>query len=110
MSNVLDLPKSVVRFLTAVAADPRIDRISIFGSRAVGDNAARADCDVAVHAPTLTRAQFARLRVAASNTRTLYWISLVHFDRTPAVLQQRILGQGVTIYERAQSAGQSRES
>jgi uncharacterized protein len=110
VDKVIDLPESVARFLASITADSRIDRISIFGSRAVGDNDVRADCDVAIYAPALTRAQFASLRVAASEARTLYWISLVHFDRTPGVLQQRILGQGVTIYERAQTARQSRES
>jgi predicted nucleotidyltransferase len=110
VDKVIDLPKSVARFLSSITADSRIDRISIFGSRAVGDNDVRADCDVAIHAPALTRAQFARLRVAASETKSLYWISLVHFDRTPRELQQRILGQGVTFYERAETARQPRES
>lgn len=110
VNDGLKLPESVLRFLTAIAADPRIERIDIFGSRAVGDNDERADCDVALHAPELTRTQFARLRVDASETRSLYWISLVHFDRTPEELQRRIVNQGITIYERATSARQPCES
>jgi uncharacterized protein len=109
-NHSVSLPQSVVQFLTAIAADPRIERIAIFGSRAVGDNDERADCDVALYAPELTRAQFARLRVNASESRSLYWISLVHFEHTPELLQERIVNQGITIYERTQTSRQSRES
>ena len=110
MNNALNLPQSVLGFLATIAADPRIERIAIFGSRAVGDNDDRADCDVALYAPKLTRTQFARLRINALETRSLYWISLVHFDHTPETLRERIADQGVTIYERTKASGQPNES
>jgi len=83
MQNIQNLPSSVVCFLRVLASVPSVNRIVLFGSRAIGDNDSGADVDVAVSAPTLTRMQFSRLRVAAYEARTLYWISLVHFEETP---------------------------
>lgn len=78
---------------------PCVERIVLFGSRAVGDNSPRADIDLAISAPTLTRWQFAELRVDAFETLTLYWISLVHLEQTPDTLCERIEKQGKTLYE-----------
>jgi uncharacterized protein len=110
MDNPVKLPESVLRVLSAIAADSRVERMAVFGSRAVGDNDDRADCDVAVYAPQLTRTQFARLRVSAFESRSLYWISLVHFEHTPKPLQKNILHQGITIYERTTSSRQPGKS
>ena len=95
-----NLPKSVLSFLHTLAQHPNINRIVLFGSRAIGDHDQRADVDVAISAPTLKRGEFARLREAAYEARTLYWITLVHLELTPKALRQRIMTQGVTLYER----------
>jgi predicted nucleotidyltransferase len=79
---------------------PEIERLILFGSRAAGDADPRADVDLALSAPRLTRPQFARLRVDAYEAPTLYWISLVHLEATPERLRERIEIQGIVIYER----------
>jgi predicted nucleotidyltransferase len=94
------LPDSVRKFLLALSTEPSIEKIVLFGSRAVGDHDATSDVDVAIHAPRLTIPQFGRLRARAAYARTLYWVTLVHFERTPVMLRQRILEQGVILFER----------
>ncbi len=100
MQNTKNIPESVIRFLRALVVSPLIKRIILFGSRAVGDNDSRADVDIAISAPTFGRMQFARLRVAAYEAQTLYWVSLIHLEETPETLRKRIEQQGVTIHER----------
>jgi predicted nucleotidyltransferase len=97
---ILDnIPKSAHRFIRKLASLPQVERLILFGSRAVGDNDPRADIDLAVSAPALSRWQFAHLRVSAFEAPTLYWISLVHLQQMPETLLERINQQGKVIYE-----------
>lgn len=78
-----------------------IEKLVLFGSRAVGDFDPRSDFDIAVFAPELCKKKFSKLRLDAAESRTLYWVSLVHFESNPPALQERIVSQGVVIYERS---------
>ncbi len=93
-------PISVQRVIDELVELYPIDKLVLFGSRAVGDFEERSDFDIAVFSQTLCRKKFSRLRLDAADSRTLYWVSLVHFETNPQALQQRILEQGITIYER----------
>ena len=101
---MIDIPASARGFVQRLSSLPQVERIILFGSRAVGENDPRADIDLAVSAPRLNRWQFARLRVEAFDSRTLYWISLVHLEQTPDELRERIDHQGVVLYERQKTA------
>lgn len=94
------IPTSAQSFIRHLSSLPQIEQIILFGSRAVGDNDPRADIDLAVSAPNLSRWQFAKLRIEAFEARTLYWISLVHLEQTPNILRKRINQQGVVLYGR----------
>ena len=96
--NLDNIPTSAQPFIQRLATSPQVERIVLFGSRAVGDNEPRADIDLAVSAPSLSRWEFAELRVDAFETPTLYWISLVHLEQTPDTLE-RIDEQGKVLYE-----------
>ncbi len=96
----MDIPQSVQLILDTLVITHPIDELILFGSRAVGDYEPRSDFDIAVRAPSIDRYQFSKIRVETAEARTLYWISLVHFDTTPTRFQSRIREQGVTIYER----------
>jgi len=99
-----NIPDSARQFLAAMAANDRVESLILFGSRAVGDHEDRSDIDVAVCGSKITRLDWARFRSAAYEANTLYWISLVHFDRNPPCLQARIQETGVEIYVRTQTA------
>lgn len=96
-----NIPESAHRFLADIVANSSIRSLILFGSRAFGDHEARSDIDVAVCGSNITRLEWAKLRDAAYSANTLYWISLVHFDRNPTALRQRILKTGIVIYDRA---------
>ena len=94
------IPPSVSAFLGVLVETSSIQRLVLFGSRAVGDHEQTADIDLAVFASSLSRSEFAGLRVAAYEARSLYQISLIHFEQTPESLQNRILEQGICLYDR----------
>ncbi|WP_080516749.1 nucleotidyltransferase family protein [Teredinibacter turnerae] len=101
----MNTPISVENVLKELVERYPIDKLVLFGSRAVGDNEERSDFDIAVFSKSLCKRKFSKLRLDAADSRTLYWVSLVHFESNPAALQERILQQGIIIYERTQTAG-----
>lgn len=62
--------------------------------------------EFAVRATAMGSHAFSKMRLDIAEARSLYWISLVHFDATPPKLQARIKEQGITIYELSKTAGQ----
>lgn len=102
----MEIPVSVQLVLDKLVKKYPVEELILFGSRAVGDHEPRSDFDVAVRASTIDRYKFSKIRVEISDARTLYWISLVHFDTTPPKLQERIQKQGVTIYDGSKAARQ----
>lgn len=96
----MDIPQSVNNVIKELVELYPIDKLVLFGSRAVGDHEERSDFDIAVFSKSICRNNFSKLRLDAAESRTLFWISLVHFESNPPALQQRILEQGIIIYER----------
>lgn len=103
--NHPNIPKSVKGFLETICTSYPIESLILFGSRAVGDHEERSDIDIAVCGSGLTRLDWARLRAAAYEANTLYWVSLVHYDRNPHELQERIKLIGEEIYVRTETVG-----
>ena len=99
----VDIPDSARAAIETVAAHPAVRAIIVFGSRAVGDHDDRSDIDVAIEAPDLDGAALARLRDRVGRYPTLYRISLTRLDTMPSALKDRVLAQGVRIYERAEA-------
>ncbi|MCJ2007445.1 nucleotidyltransferase domain-containing protein [Methylobacterium sp. J-092] len=99
----VDIPDSARAAIETVAAHPAVRAIIVFGSRAAGDHDARSDIDVAIEAPGLDPAAMARLRDGIARFPTLYRISMTRLDTMPSALKDRVLAQGVTIYERAEA-------
>jgi predicted nucleotidyltransferase len=88
-----------------IAGVPQVERLILFGSRALGDHDERSDLDVAVSAPDLDRAGLAALRDKLNRFRTLYKISLTPIESMPPRLRDRVLAQGVVLYERQEAEG-----
>ena len=104
------IPDSVLRFLEEITKDECVDALILFGSRAFGDHDDRSDVDVAVCGSSISRLQWARMRDAAYVARSLFWISLVHFDSNPQALKDRIIATGIPIYVRSKAYRQSEQS
>jgi|ERR1017187_2533408 predicted nucleotidyltransferase len=99
-----NIPESAWTFLTEITQHDAVEGLILFGSRAFGDHEDRSDVDVAVCGPSITRSDWSRIRDAASVARSLYWISLVHFDRNPLILRKRIADTGIQIYDRPKAS------
>ena len=95
-----NIPDSVSAVLREIGENPRVEKIVLFGSRALGDHNPRSDVDVAISGQ-LSRAEWVRLRDAVDQARSLYWLSLVDLDSSPEDLRNRILETGCTIYVRS---------
>jgi len=93
-----NVPVSASIVIEAIAAHPDVEAVILFGSRARGDHDERSDIDIAIRAPRMTRYGWAHLRDRTAMARSLFWISLVHFDRNPPALVARILQTGTLIY------------
>ena len=65
------------------------------GSR--GDPRERSDVDLAVDAPSLSPADWRRLRADAGEARTLYRVDLARLDRAPDGLRRRVEAEGVGV-------------
>jgi uncharacterized protein len=104
LKNHANIPLSVREFLDQLTQITAVEELILFGSRAFGDQEERSDTDIAVCGSLITPLVWARIKDAANNARSLYWISLVHFDRNPSQLQQRIMETGVRIYVRSQAS------
>lgn len=93
-------PKNNIETLVVDAIVRRIQpqRIFLFGSRARGDAAERADYDFAIDDENMTSAQLAQIRTDVEELSTLLAIDIVWMNRANMILQQRILGEGKVIY------------
>ena len=102
----ISLPESACAALELILKAVEVQRIILFGSRAVGDHDERSDFDIAISAPDLNRAGVSRMRDAVGQSRTLYKISISRLEFMPHRLKACVLLQGVTIYERKKTEGQ----
>ncbi|MGO9274316.1 MAG: nucleotidyltransferase domain-containing protein [Terriglobia bacterium] len=98
------IPQSAFEFLTEITRHDSVEALILFGSRAFGDHEDRSDVDVAVCGVSITPLEWSRIRDAASTARSLYWISLVHFERNPPTLKKRITDTGIQIYVRPKTS------
>lgn len=96
--EIPNIPPSVRAVIEIIESNPRVEEIILFGSRAVGDNSPRSDVDLAIRGSMLSEEDWMKLRVCVSEAQSLYWISLMDYDRSPPMIKLNIREQGKTIY------------
>jgi uncharacterized protein len=94
------LPGAVARLVAEIAAEPAVDRVVLFGSRAKGTDRPRSDVDLAVEAPGASVRTWSRLLELAEEAETLLAIDLIRLDTANAEFRNEILREGVTLYAR----------
>ncbi len=81
---------------------PAIERVLIFGSRAKGGARPGSDIDLAVIAPEMTDAEFARLWNAIDDLPLVFKVDLLHWDRLANTrLKDKIPREGCLFYARS---------
>jgi proline iminopeptidase len=80
---------------------PEVQRVLIFGSRAKGCEQPGSDIDLAVVAPALSEAEFARVWAAIDALPLIFKVDLLHWDRLhDDRLKQKIQAEGRVFFVR----------
>ena len=103
----LDLaPRYRQRLVELLAAEPRVRRIILFGSRARGDARPGSDVDLAVEGEHLTPETLAAMQTRLEESTIPYLVDLVPLDENlDPRLREHILADGISIYERDEGRG-----
>lgn len=81
---------------------PEVEKVLIFGSRAKGNARPGSDIDLAVIAPRMSDAEFARLWNQIEDLPLVFKVDLLHWDRLANQrLKDKILLEGCSFYEGA---------
>lgn len=79
---------------------PEIEQVLIFGSRAKGNARPGSDIDLAVMAPCMSDAEFARLWNQIGDLPLVFKVDLLHWDRLAnQPLKDKILREACPFYE-----------
>ncbi len=84
-----------------------VECIYLFGSRARGDAEERSDIDIAILCPDKDKAAWFALLAAIEQAETLLEIDVVNFSEAAQTLQQRILDEGIKIYDASEISTKS---
>ena len=102
--------------LITPALENLVDRLSVFdevksvilfGSRACGDAGERSDIDLAISAPQLKLRRWLDMKLLAEEAPTLLSITLVRLEDSPPELRERVLKEGIVLYEQKKDRRQS---
>lgn len=81
------------------AENKKINKIILFGSRAIGDNIDTSDIDLAFAAPGMTQEEWTSLTFAIEEALdTLLFLDLVKYEEAPDRLKEEINVQGKVLY------------
>ena len=97
--------------IAAIAANDRVERAVLFGSRANGTNTVSSDVDIALFGDRLTLTDQARLAAALDEIPMAQEIDLVLYDSTKdQTLREQIQRHGIEWYARMGSVSASRNT
>lgn len=100
LHKISPLPIEAIAFLDELSQRDSVEKLIIFGSRACGDYDKYSDIDLAIIAPSFTKADWVMLRAKAIHEiRVVFRISIVNFLSNPVRLQEKIYENGEVIYE-----------
>lgn len=98
---MINLPENLHNQLVRLlSAQPEVEMVILFGSRARGDAEERSDIDLAIVAPTASPRQWLDIAFLLEEADTLLPFDIVRWKEASAPLQERILAEGEILYER----------
>ena len=93
--------KAAAALMELFRSCPEAERVYLYGSRAKGTDTARSDIDLALWAPEMSRAGFARLQYAVTfELPTLIPAEIARLDDAAADFRDRVMTRGVLLYDR----------
>lgn len=90
----------VAEYVRVLSKHPAVERLILFGSRAIGDNWPRSDVDMAVVLNTDDRRAWHEVHDLAEQARTLISIDLVDYDQVKGAFREAIDRHGKVVHER----------
>ncbi len=101
IEHISPLSDTIISFLLAISKKNSVNRIIVFGSRALGDYEKYSDLDLAIDAPEMTKHEWLKLKeFAIYDLNAFIKVSLVYYSTNPDKLKDRINQTGKIIYER----------
>ncbi|MCB2211288.1 nucleotidyltransferase domain-containing protein [bacterium] len=108
LQNTDIVPDTVIDVLKQISYNPKIERLILYGSRAIGDHDPRSDVDIAVVAPTMNDHEFQVIKwMVMKGGRTLHSIDFNLYTGLPSRIRNEVDRYGVVLYERSKVAEQS---
>ncbi len=94
-----EIQSLITKITSSITETKGIEKIILFGSRARGDADPKSDIDVAIICPNITDRDWLDICDRVENIDTLLEINLIRFDSASKKLQNKILQEGITLYE-----------
>lgn len=91
----------VAEYVRVLSAHPAVDRLILFGSRAIGDNWPRSDVDMAVVVNADGDGLWHEIQETAQKAWTLISIDLVRYDQAAGAFKDAIDNHGRVVFDRA---------
>ena len=92
-------PRDLASLIGVFQRHHAVREVRLFGSRATGQPRRASDIDLAVLAPTMTAAEWARLRDDLENAPIPYALDVIDLGATTsATLRAAIDAEGISIY------------
>lgn len=88
------------RLCDMVSANPMVEKVILYGSRAKGNNSWYSDIDVAVSMPYGSLEDWGYIEDILEYPPTLLKIDMVNYDRVSDDLKKSINDEGLVLYER----------
>jgi predicted nucleotidyltransferase len=96
MNNIKQI---LAELVNTINKTEHIEKIILFGSRARDDAEERSDIDIAIVCPKITDREWLDLCERIEDTDTLLEINVIKFDSAGKELQNKILEEGIILYE-----------
>lgn len=96
----MNLPPGIEALVGKLGDLPDVEQVLLFGSRARGDAADRADFDLAVDAPNLTESDWNKIYWMAEDAETLYKIDCVWLQKANDKFKENILRDAKVLFKR----------
>lgn len=77
-----------------------VDKVILYGSRARGDDADRADIDLCIDTPNIDAVKWDKILQTVERTQTLLTIDTVYLPKATEALKANILREGKLLYVR----------
>lgn len=93
------IPTVLETLVNSFSAFDEVKSVILFGSRAYGDADPRSDVDLAISAPRMNLRRWLNMKLLAEEAPTLLSITLVRLEDSPSELRERVLKEGIVLYE-----------